>query len=135
MCCNRDYGCLLAVVISIFIGTIIGVLFYFGFIPSFFVGTWIAFGIAVLSLIGITTITVVENKSGERCICQYGGCLLAGIIGTIVTAIIALAVGLTVGTIFSAIITAIVGLFFSLLIIAIILFVRCLIEANCRFRE
>ena len=135
MCCNRDNGCLLATVVSIFLGVIIGVLFFFEFIPAILVGTWIAFGVAVLSLIGITAIAVAENKKGERCMCEYGGCLLAGIIGTIVSTLIALAVGLTAGVVLSAIIVAVLGFFFSLLIITVVLFIRCLIDANCRFRE
>lgn len=133
MGCNCDNGCLLATVISIFLGAIIGVLFYFGLISAFVIGTWIAFGIAMLALIGL--VAIANNRNNNICICAYGRCLLAGIIGTIISAIIALAIELSVASIISAIVAAALGLFFTLLIIAIVLFIRCLIETNCRFRE
>lgn len=135
MGCNCDNGCLLATVISIFLGAIIGVLFYFGFISAFVVGTWVAFGIAVLALVGLVVIGNNRDKNNNICICAYGRCLLAGIIGTIVSAIVALAIELTTASVVSAIVAAVLGLFFSLLIITIVLFIKCLIETNCRFRE
>ena len=131
MCCNRDCGCLLAAVVSIFLGIIIGVLFFFGFIPTIIPGIWIAFGIAVLSFIGVTIIATMNDREVMRCLCQYGRCLLTGIVGTILTTIVALVIELTIGEILPTIIIAILGFFFILLIIAIVLFIRCLIELNC----
>ncbi len=135
MCCNRDYGCVLATVISIFLGVIIGVLFFFALIPTIIPAIWIAFGLSILTLIGLVTLSSADIERGNQCMCIYGKCLLAGIFGSLITSIIALVITLTVGAVFGAIVIAIWGFFFTLLLIALIMLVKCLIEANCRFRE
>lgn len=133
--CNRDCGCLLAAVISAFVGIIIGVLFYFDFIPAITTTVWIAFGIAIFALIALISIAAFGNQKVARCICRYGNCLLTGIIGTIIMAIATLAITLTTGNTLTAILIALGGFFTALLIIALICLVDCLIDANCRCRE
>lgn len=133
--CNRDCGCLLAGVISTFVGIIIGVLFYFSLIPAITTAIWIAFGIAVFALVTLISIAAFGNQKVARCICRYGNCLLVGIIGTIITTIVALTITLTTGNALIAILIALAGFFVSLLIIALICLVDCLIDANCRCRE
>lgn len=133
--CNRDCGCLLSVVISVFIGIIIGVLFFFAFIPAITTVVWIAFGIAVFALALLLTISAFGGPKAGKCVCANGGCLLAGIIGTIITAIAALAITLTTGVVLIAILIGLGGFFFSLLLISLIGFIDCLIDVNCRCRD
>ena len=135
MCCNRDYGCVLATVISIFLGVIIGVLFFFELIPTIIPAIWISFGISVLSLVGVVILSSADIDRCNQCLCMYGNCLLAGIFGTLILSIISLAITLTAGAVLSALIIAVLVFFLSLLIITLLIAIKCIIEVNCRYRE
>ncbi|MBQ9267343.1 MAG: hypothetical protein IJ217_03590 [Clostridia bacterium] len=135
MCCDRLFGCLLAAFISIFVGIAVGILFFFGVIPFAVIAVAVSIGIAILALIGLVILSVLDGRRGDRCVCMYGNCLLTGIFGTIVTALIALSIILTPLNIIAAIAIAIWAFFFSFLLIALIIFVRCLIDTNCRGRD
>lgn len=133
--CNRDCGCLLAGVISVFAGIIIGVLYYFGFIANIVTAVWVALGIAIFNLIFLILISVFGDQKALRCLCKYGECLLTGIIGTIITATAALAITLTTGSTLIAILIALVGFFAGFLILSLIYLIKCLIDINCGCRE
>lgn len=129
--CNRDCDCVLGVIISLFLGVIIGVLFYFSLIPTITTALWIAFGLAALALVLIVGISIFGTP---KCVCGNGKCLLAGIIGTLVTATISLSLTLTATSVIYAIIVGLTGFFFSLLLISFIYLISCLIEAHCNTR-
>ncbi len=130
--CNRDCDCVLGVIISLFLGVIIGVLFYFSLIPTITPALWIAFGLAALALVLIVGISLFGTP---KCVCRNGKCLLAGIIGTLITTTISLAVTLTATSVIYAIIVGLTGFFFSLLIISFASLINCLVEAQCSKRE
>lgn len=125
----------LGIVISIIFATVIAVLFAFGLIPLIFIGIWIALGLAVLFLIllviGIYSAATCPHNLLQRCICKNALCLLVAIIGTIITAIVALSIILIPVLISSIIIIAILAFFFSLMIIGLVAFIGCLICKLC----
>ena len=132
---GNDCGCLLALVIGLFIGVILGVVYFFGFLPTIALAIWALIVLAAVFLVLLVLVGAFGNGKVARCICGNGNCLLAGIIGTIILGIIALAVGVATATIATAIIVGLFGLFATLFIIALIILVMCIIEANCRCRE
>lgn len=132
---RNDCECLLALVIGLFIGVILGVVFFFGLLPTITLAIWFLVVFAAVFLILLVLIGTFSNGKVARCICGNGTCLLAGIIGTIILGIIALAVGVAEATTATAIIVGIFGLFAALFIISLVVLVLCIIEANCRCRE
>lgn len=132
---NNDCWCLLAAVISLFIGVILGVVYYFGLLPAIATPILILVILAAVFLITLVFVGAFAGPKIGRCVCGNGNCLLGGIIGTIIFGIIALALELTTVTIARTIIVAIFGLFAALFITTLVIFVRCIIEANCRCRD
>ena len=127
-------GCL-GIVISIVFAAIIAVLFAFGLIPFIVTVTWIAFGLAVLALIiliiGIYSAALCPHNALQKCICRNAICLLAAIIGTIISAIAALAIVLIPIFISVIILVAIGAFFFALMMIGLIAFISCIVCRLC----
>ena len=135
MCCNRDCGCIIAVMISLFIAILVGVLFFFDFITIVLPIVWITFGLGVASLIGLVFLPLVWNRRENGCLCINGNCFLTGIFGSIITSIIALATTLVSGEVVATIIFALLVFFLILLLSTLIMTINCLMRTNCRFEE
>jgi len=122
----------LGVGISILVGAVVGVLFAFGLIPFITTIVWVVFGLAVLTLIflvaGIflSATGCCKSEALQKCTIRNTPCLLAGIIGTIISAIIALSIVLTPALIVVIVFIAILGFFFSLMIIGLIAYLSCI---------
>ena len=118
----------LAAVASIILGIIAAGLRYMGIItvtPAF---AWTVFGIAVVYLlVALTTFIIKDNI--PRCICASLPTFLAGILGTVLTAVILLAIPFEATSIIGAIITGALVLFFSLIITVSACIVKC--AAGC----
>jgi hypothetical protein len=127
--CNCNMGCAeKSVVVSLIIGIIAAVLRFNATIvvtPAFL---WVIFGIATVFL-GIILLT--SACCGERrceC-CERLNLLLAGALGTILTAIILLAITFPATSVLGAIITGIALFFFSLTITGAACLIKC--RSNC----
>ena len=128
--CNIRCGCVLWAVIA---AAIIGVLTAFfqitGVILLTTVFLWVALGIAVVYLAvlaGAGVIAAREESCVCRCRCDTIGAVLAGILGTILLAVILLAVGITATSVLSAILAGLLLFFTALMIGATACYVRCL---------
>lgn len=136
-CCAGTFCCI-AIIISIVLGTIVGVLFAFGLLPLIATAAWIAFGISILALIflivGIYTAAVTTPNALSKCLCRNIACLLAGIIGTLVTTIAALTILLIPVPLVIALV-ALAAAFFALLLINLIVFVICFICKLCAYHN
>lgn len=128
------------IVISIVFGAIIGVLFAFGYIPAIVTSTWIAFGLAILTLIFLVSGVLLSGVSEQpnalsRCLYKNTTCLLAGIIGTIISTLAALSIVLNPAFVSVITLVAIGAFFFSLMIIALIGFINCIVCQNFSHRR
>jgi len=125
----------LGVVISIVFGAAIGVLFAFRFIPAIVTAIWIAFGLAVLALIILTACVLLgavsRTRAIRKCCCRNTTCLLVGIFGTIISAIVLLAIVLNPAIILIITFVAIGAFFFSLMIIGLIALISCITCEQC----
>ncbi len=128
---NLGCGCkrsctLLAVVASVIIGVITSLLTITGVItvtPAFL---WVLFGIAVVYLaIVLITASINRNNNGG-CLCSILPALLTGILGTVLTSVILLAITFAATSIIGAIITGALLLFFSLIITSTACLTKCL---------
>lgn len=127
-CRNNCTG--LAIIASILIGVITAFLTITAVItvtPAFL---WTVFGIAVVYL-GVVLISASLGRgSGTRsCVCSILPVFLAGILGTILTSVILLAITFAATSIIGAIITGALLLFFSLVITSTTCLVKCV--AGC----
>ncbi|MHB1152624.1 MAG: hypothetical protein ACYCWE_18130 [Eubacteriales bacterium] len=126
---NRIFNTL-AIIMSVFFGIIIGVLFVFGQIPFITTGLWIEFGLAVLVLIilvsGLFTAALHNRNCLPLCFQRSASSLLSGITGTIITAIIALSVDLNPLSILDIILVSVVSVFFSYTLFNLIFLLFCI---------
>ena len=129
--CNCRTNCVgIAVIASAIIGIITAFLTFSATItvtPAFL---WVLFGVAVVYL-GVTLLVApaIRNTGGRGCICDIVPVLLAGILGTILAAIILLGITFEATSIVGAIITGLLLAFFSLVITSTACLVKC--AAGC----
>ena len=126
--CKNDCAAL-AVVASIIIGIITAFLRFTAVItltPAFL---WVIFGIAVVYL----AIAFIKSSFMRRsaCICNNLPVLLTGILGTILTSVVLLAIEFAATSVIGAIIAGIALFFFSLTVTATACIIKC--EAGCAY--
>lgn len=132
MFCNCRNICNgLAVVASLFIGVISAILSFTGIItiaPVFF---WVIFAVAVIYL-GILLASSVARKYNDNkpCVCSSLRLLLSGILGSILTSLVLLAVGFAATSVLGAIVLGIALFFFSLLFASSACLVKCLSDCE-----
>ncbi len=130
-CCNCNNKCACtSIIASIIIGIVAGILRITGVItvtPAF---SWVVFGIAIGYLAILLVGTRRRETSGYCCnICAIISLLIAGILGSILTSVILLAIAFVATSIIGAIITGALLFFFTLTVTSSACLVRCL--ANC----
>lgn len=120
-------------IVGIIFGAVIGVLFAFGFIPLIVTAIWIAFGLAVavlLYVMGVVLLNCCDSSCNglSCCLNKNIGCLLAGSIGTIISALAALAITLDITVISIITLIAIGAFFFAFMIVSLIYFIKCVVR-------
>lgn len=129
--CNCRCNCTAAAIIA---SAVIGVLTAFFQITGVITVTtaflWVAFGIAVVYL-GVLVVAASLERRTEACngMCSALNTLLAGILGTILFAVVLLAVGIIATSVFNAILVGLLLFFFALIFTSAACFARCL--ADC----
>ena len=127
-CRNDCIG--IGVLASIVIGIITAFLTFSAVITVGTAFLWVALGIAVVYPAITFAGSVFFRLSGIRsCVCRVLGVLLTGILGTILTSLILLAVSFAATSVIGAIITGLLLLFFSLIITSVVCFIKC--SASC----
>ena len=130
---TTNCGCLPGcAVLSIITSVIVGVLAAFFRFAALITVTpaflWVLFGIAV-GFLGISLLASSFNDSEKRSCCKSLMQFLAGILGTVLTAVILLGITFAATSVIGAIITGLLLFFFSLLITSATCLVAC--KSNC----
>lgn len=129
--CNKVGNCLIAAIISVILGAIVGFVSFGTAIPGIVTVVWISFGIGVgaLVLAGL-------NSCGreEKCICQYGKCIAIGAIGTIIASIIGLAITITTGVVLISVLIGLGTFFLAFTLLSVLGYALCLSEINCKYK-
>lgn len=124
--CRRDCA-LLAAVVSVIVGVVAAFLQITAVItltPAFL---WVALGIAVVYLAVLLVSTALARRAENRpCLCGNLETVLAGILGTILFAVVLLAVGITATSVISAILVGLLAAFVTLIFTGTACLVRCL---------
>ncbi len=129
--CNCNNGCIgLSIIASIIIGVIAAFLQITAAIvvtPAFL---WVFFGIAVGYLaITLIAVALLRGNGLRSCVCRILPAVFIGILGTVLAAVILLAITFAATSIVGAIITGALLFFFALLISATVCLVTC--AAGC----
>lgn len=132
--CEKN-PCIKALILSILIGIGLAVVYSFGFIVQTAVLLWVSFGFATTVLFTILFIlTMLTDERGspmKKCLCRYGGCMLAGVFGTIVSAIAGLAITLVPTGAVSIVIFFLIGTFLTLTLVSLLQFICCTLREIC----
>lgn len=128
---NCNYNCRfnctsVAVVAALIIGTLTAILRFAAVItvtPAFF---WVTFGIAVLYLaIALGTSVYTRSSNGYGCLCINNPLFTVGVLGTILTSLVLLAIPFAATSVAGAVITGVLLAFFTLLIASAVCIIRC----------
>jgi len=139
MSCKKcDFSALscLAIAAALLIGAAVGALYYFGFLPLIVPDVArIVLRLGVLTigyvLIALLFSSLSMHNPVRDCLCSGIAPLLAGAVGSIVLAIAVLSVALTPGNVIFAILVGLGAAFFTLMIIALIVFISCVLCRMC----
>ena len=132
--CSRNCGCSIWLTIRTFIGIIVAGLIFLGLLPSFQTALFIILAIAVISLFLLIN-CLNSCCTRQECFEEYGICILAGAIGSIISSVLALSFTLTTGSILSAILVGLAAFFFILTLVSTIGLIICLLNVNSRTGE
>ena len=129
--CNRNSCVTLAIFASIILGFAAAILSITATItvtPAFL---WVAGGIAIVFLAVLLGVAPALQRLGVRdCVCSILPVLLVGILGTVLTSVILLAITFAATSVIGAIITGALVLFLSLLIITTACLIKCIAGCN-----
>lgn len=131
--CN--YGS--AVLLSIILGVGTAVLFSLGFLTGIANALWIAFGVSAgvlgLFLILTSVLSVSPFACFKKALRLFGGNVVIGSVGTLVTSLAALSVTLVVASTISAIVVFLVAAFFFFMLTSLVqmLFLLICQESCC----
>lgn len=125
--CECRRKCTLLAIIAAIIGVLAAFLQVTAVIAVTPVFVLVAFGIAVAYL-GILTAAAVLTRRTMAAVCQRTlDTLLVGILGTVLFAVILLAVGIVATGVFSAILVGLTAGFFTLMLSGAACLIRCLV--------
>ncbi len=120
----------LAIVASIIIGIIAGMLTFMGIITATPAFLWVVFGIAIVYLaISLVSTAFSTNGRYNKCKCLILPVYLSGILGSILTSLILLAIEFAATSVIGAIITGLLLGFFTLIITSSVCLIKC--QADC----
>jgi len=129
--CRPKISCTcLAVIASVLIGIVTAFLTITATITVPPVFLWVVFGIAVGALALSFFVFVRGSANRSCCICNSITALLIGILGTILTSVILLAITFAATSIIGAIITGALLFFFSLIITVVACIIRCVTDCD-----
>lgn len=135
MCKNKCFDAI-AIVVSIFLGVIIGLLAFFGILGGLVFGPWLAlaFGLFVLLLLVIAATSLLrQDESLNKCICRGGLRVLIATLLLIVIAAIAIIAG-ALGAIAAAVFYFLIAALFVYILFALGCLLACIIKAGCPHR-
>ncbi len=127
--CRVECG-FIAVAASVIAGVVAAIAQFTAIItltPVFYI---VAFGVAVLLLAILLALAPTLNTAAQRSCCANSvGLLTAGILGTIFTSVILLAVGFAATSVLGAIFVGLLSAFFTLMVISVVCTVNCTVDS------
>lgn len=132
---RKNCDCIIIPIISVILGIISGIIVYNITLAAIMTAVWIAFGLACAISLVLVYLTTNARRSDEACLNNYAYCLPIGIVGTIVTAIVALVITIVSASIARAIVFGLGAAFFFTMLFSFIALIICLMKQKCRCME
>lgn len=126
---RKDCNCILILAIAAVLGIIVGVVSFNVVIPGIIIAISITLALAALILVLLTAL-VVKVKEYD-CLCNYSKCLALGIVGTVITAVIALSATIVTASVAIAILLGLLTAFGLTTLLSFIGLILCIINKNC----
>ncbi|MEE0968088.1 MAG: hypothetical protein U0M06_01775 [Clostridia bacterium] len=128
-----DFNCrnnctIFAVAASIIIGIITAFLRITGTITVTNAFLWVTFGIAVVyTAVALLTLLLIGRRGGVGCVGEALTLFLTGILGTLLTSVVLLAVSFVATSVVGAIISGLLLAFFTLIFASAACLVKCIV--------
>lgn len=132
---RKNYDCIIIPIISVILGIISGIIVFNITLVEIMTAVWIAFGLACGITLLLVYLITKAKRSDEACLDNYAYCLPIGIVGTIVTAIVALVITIVSASVVRAIVFGLGTAFFFTMLFSFIALIICLMKQTCRCME
>lgn len=134
--CKNKCNDIVTVFVSALAAIGITLVSFFGFLTAFAIGQWIAVGLAVVALLVLTVISTSllrQDKSLNRCVCDYGSRLAFSSLALLSIALISLLIAYAVPVVVYITLFALSGLsvYVILTLYSIIRCFMCSCKAKC----
>lgn len=126
---RKDCNCILILAISAVLGIIVGVVAFSVTIPGIIIAISVTLALAVLILALLTGL--VAKIEDYYCLCNYAKCLALGIIGTVITGVIALSATIVTASVGIAILLGLLTAFGLTTLLSFVGLILCIINQNC----
>lgn len=128
--CNCSIGCTLkGIILSIILGVLASFLTITGIITLTDPFLWVVLGVSLVYL-PVALIAAALNHTNTYCICRAIEAFLIGVIGSVITSLVLLAITFAVTSVVGAIISGLLILFFFLIITSTACLIRCIFACN-----
>ena len=128
---RRNNNCTLILAIVAVLGIIVGVVAFNVAIPGIIIAIGVALAFTALILLLFTGIAIKVKGDEKECLCNYARCLSLGVVGTIITGVIALSVTIVTASIAIAILLGLLTAFALTTLLSFIGLVLCIAEKDC----
>ena len=128
---KKDNNCILILAIAAVLGIIVGVVAYNVAIPGIIIAISVALALTALILLLLTGIVIKVKGNESECLCNYAKCLSLGIVGTIITGVIALSVTIVTASVAIAILLGLLTAFALTTLLSFVGLVLCIALKDC----
>ena len=128
---RKNNNCILILAISAVLGIIVGVVAYNVTIPGITIALGITLAFTALILLLSTGIALKAKGNESDCLCNYSKCLALGIVGTIITGIIALSITIATASIAIAILLGLLTAFALTTLLSFVGLLLCIALKDC----
>ena len=135
--CMRGIGILVGIISGLLFAAAVVLLFMNSLLTEIFSGVLsvLITGIVVLFIVLTAALASGCESRAKSCLKCYTGSLFFGIIGTILSAFLAVSTELAADSVFAIVAVGLTAFFFAYLIIAILFFVLCLTKCRREARD
>jgi hypothetical protein len=133
--CSSNIECtFLSIAAAIIVGIVTAILQFTAIITVGTVFPWVALGVAIVYLLALVVFAPsLRNAARGCCVCRVISVIIAGLLGTIITALILLAVTFAATSVLGAIFAGLLLGFFTLFVTAAACLLKCAV--NCDDEE
>ena len=128
---RKNNNCILILAISAVLGIIVGVVAYNVTIPGITIALGVTLAFTALILLLSTGIALKAKGNESECLCNYSKCLALGIIGTVITGVIALSATIVTASVGVAILLGLLTAFGLTTLLSFVGLILCIINQNC----